>query len=212
MGFGPEPARRRTALVDEMISLQYPYRVATPDDAPALADLVNFAGEGLPLHLWTEMAKPGQDPGEVGRRRQAEKAREGQIIVVDTGGGAIAGLTGYAIGAQPQPIDQDMPAMFRPLQELENLALESWYVNVLACYPEHRGKGHGGRLLQLAEDIATSAGLNGMSIIVASNNAGARRLYERYGYREIAKRACVAGGWETEVEDWILMTKELVSP
>ena len=63
--------------MDNMISLQYPYRMATPDDAPALADLVNFAGEGLPLHLWAEMAEPGQDPWEVGCRRQAEKAREG---------------------------------------------------------------------------------------------------------------------------------------
>ena len=132
--------------------------------------------------------------------------------MVDTGDGAIAGLAGYAIGAQPQTISEEMPAIFRPLQELENLALESWYVNVLACYPKHRGKGHGGRLLQLAQDIATSAGLDRMRIIVASNNAGARRLYERQGYREIAKRACVAEGWETEVEDWILMTKELVSP
>jgi hypothetical protein len=36
-----------------------------------------------------------------------------------------------------------MPAMFVPLQELENLAPGTWYVNVLAAYPEHRSQGHG---------------------------------------------------------------------
>ena len=35
-------------------------RAARPDDAPALAELVNFAGEGLPLYLWGKMAEAGQ--------------------------------------------------------------------------------------------------------------------------------------------------------
>ena len=55
----------------------------------------------------------------------------------------MASLTGYVIGPDPEPIGADFPALFRPLQELENQALDSWYVNVLACYPEHRGEGPG---------------------------------------------------------------------
>ena len=35
-----------------MIELDPPYRRATPEDAGALAELINFAGEGLPLYLW----------------------------------------------------------------------------------------------------------------------------------------------------------------
>jgi len=191
-----------------MITLDPPFRLAAPDDAAALADLVNFAGEGLPLHLWTGLAEPGQDPWDVGRRRQAAKAGDGRIVVIDKGEGAIASLTGYAIGAEPEPIGADMPALFCPLQELENLALSSWYVNVLACYPEHRGRGYGTQLLGLAERIATSAGLDRMSVIVADNNAGAGRLYERQGYREAARRACIRDGWETETGEWVLLIKE----
>jgi hypothetical protein len=44
-------------------------RPATPDDASPMAELVNIAGEGLPLYLWSKMASPGQDPWEVGRAR-----------------------------------------------------------------------------------------------------------------------------------------------
>jgi ribosomal protein S18 acetylase RimI-like enzyme len=190
-----------------LIPLEFPFRLATPEDAVALADLVNFAGEGLPYHVWCQMADQGQDPWEIGRRRQAAKAEEGQIVVVDTGEGAVAGLTGYAIGAKPEPIGEDMPPLFGPLQELENLALRSWYVNVLACYPRHRGKGHGTKLLELAEEIARDADLEMMSVIVASNNAGARRLYERLGYGEVARRPCVRNGWDTETDEWVLLTK-----
>jgi ribosomal protein S18 acetylase RimI-like enzyme len=190
-----------------MIELEKPFRLADEADAPRLADLVNFAGEGLPLHLWQGFAEQGQDPWEVGRARQADKAREGQIIVADLGSGAVAGLTGYAIGSEPEPIGDDFPVLLRPLQELENEALDSWYVNVLACYPEHRGRGLGSRLLGVAERLAAANGMNRMSVIVADANTAARRLYEKHGYREIASRRCVKDGWLTDTENWVLLTK-----
>jgi len=106
------------------------------------------------------------------------------------------------------PIGEDMPALFRPLLELENLALRSWYVNAVACYPQHRGKGYGTRLLELAEQIAADTGLDRMSLIVDSGNRGARRLYERLGYIETARRACLRDGWQSDVEEWILLIKQ----
>jgi ribosomal protein S18 acetylase RimI-like enzyme len=192
-----------------MIPLDPPLRVATEADAGALADLVNFAGEGLPLHIWTGLAHPGEDPWDIGRRRQRDKAREGKIVVVDLGRGAVASLTGYPIGPTPEPVGADMPALFRPLQELENEAPDSWYVNVLACYPEYRGRGYGSLLLGVAEALARDGGLGRMSVIVADTNAGARRLYERHGYREAARRRCERGGWRTGTEHWVLLTKGL---
>ena len=85
----------------DRVKLQQPFRIATTADAKELAELVNFAGEGLPLHVWTGMAGDGQDPWEIGRARQAEKAEGGQIFVADFGEGAVAGLTGYPIGNSP---------------------------------------------------------------------------------------------------------------
>ncbi|MBL4874687.1 MAG: N-acetyltransferase [Rhodobacteraceae bacterium] len=192
-----------------MIRLDSPLRLASEEDATQLADLVNFAGEGLPLHIWEGLAEEGQNPWEIGRARQADKAGEGQVIVVDYGDGAVASLTGYVIGLEPEPIGKDFPTLFRPLQELENEALESWYVNVLACYPEYRGKRLGSRLLELADQIARAENLCRMSVIVASNNTGARRLYERHGYMKVATRPCMKEGWVTDTEHWVLLMKLL---
>lgn len=194
-----------------MILLDPPLRLAGASDAAQLAELVNFAGDGLPLHLWTGLALDGQDPWEIGRARQAEKAEEGKVVVVDYGGGAVASLTGYTVGPNPVPMDESFPALFRPLQELENRVPNSWYVNVLACYPEYRGRGLGRRLLELAEEIARSEGLALMSVIVADNNLRARRLYERIGYAQLAIALCITEGWVTRTTSWVLLTKSLPS-
>jgi ribosomal protein S18 acetylase RimI-like enzyme len=191
-----------------MIPLAPPLRLALPEDAPVLARLVNYAGEGLPLHVWTGMAGPGEDPWQVGIRRQAGRAAEGKIVVVDEGAGPVAGLTGYATGAEPAVLD-GVPALFRPLQELENRAPNSWYVNVLAALPVARGRGLGTRLLGLAEEIAGDQGLSRLSLIVADNNAGARRLYERQGYAEAARRPMVKEGWQSDGTDWLLLIKDI---
>lgn len=192
-----------------MIDLIPPFRLATPDDAADLAELVNIAGYGLPVHVWTEMARDGRDPWEVGRARQADRAARGEVVVADSGGRAVAALTGYAIGQEPHPIDDDTPSHFRPMIELENLAPDSWYVNVLATYPEHQGKGYGGRLLDIAETIGRDVGKPRMSVIVAGDNDGARRLYERKGYVETARRNCVKGDWQGDTQEWVLLIKPL---
>ena len=87
------------------------------------------------------------------------------------------------------------------------MALNSWYVNVLACYPAYRGKGLGTKLLKLADRIGVASGLFKMSVIVAGNNVGARRLYEKQGYRQVEIRPCIRGDWETGIEEWLLLMK-----
>ena len=192
-----------------MIDPRPPIRRATVADAAALARLVNFAGEGMPLYFWRRIAGDGEDPWEIGRRRQGERVADSTIFVVDEGGGAVACLTGYPIPALPEPVGADEPDIFRPLVELENFAPLTWYVNVLAAYPEHRGRGFGARLLALAEDIARDRGLPAMSLIISSGNAGARRLYQRTGYVEIARREIVKDGWECASDEWVLLIKRL---
>src|SRR5262245_12490834 len=94
------------------------------EDAALLAELVNYAGEGLPLYLWSRMADPGETAWDVGRRRAARE--EGSFsyrnaTIVEHDGDAAGCLIGYAIPDDPIPIAADMPAMFVALQELENL-------------------------------------------------------------------------------------------
>ena len=94
-----------------MIELDPPYRRATPEDAAALAELVNFAGEGLPFYLWDKMA--------------------------------------------------------------------------------------------------AAAGKSGLSIIVADGNSDARRLYERWGCRQVAQRPMVKEAWDNPGLNWVLLVKPL---
>jgi ribosomal protein S18 acetylase RimI-like enzyme len=193
-----------------MIELQPPFRHATPADAPALADLVNFASEGLALYVWTKVAGPSGNPWQVGReraRRETGAFSYRNATVIEEGARVVAGLIGYPLPDRPQPIPDDMPAMFRPLQELESLAPGTWYVNVLAAYPQDRGKGHGSALLGLAERLAADTGRRGLSIIVSDANEGARRLYERCGYRETARRRKVKEDWQSLGTNWVLLVK-----
>ncbi len=194
-----------------MIELRPPHRWATVDDASPMTELVNFAGEGMPFYLWTQIAEDGQSPWDIGReraRRESGGFSYRNTVVREDNGKVAACLIGYPLPDEPEPVDYgELPPMFRPLQELEDLAPKTWYVNVLATFPEHRGKGYGGQLLAIADELARDTGREGLSIIVSDANTGARRLYERSSYQEIATRPMHKGGWENDGENWVLLVK-----
>jgi ribosomal protein S18 acetylase RimI-like enzyme len=188
-------------------------RPAAPDDAAALAELVDAAGEGLPRYLWKRMAGPGEDAWEIGQQRARREAgsfsyRNATVAVVD--GVVAACLIGYPLADVPEAIDPALlPAMFVPLQELEDLAAGSWYINVVATFVEHRGKGIGSELLRHAERLAAATHRNALALIVADSNAGARRLYARTGYEEAGARAMVKNTWRHPGTNWVLLKKRL---
>ncbi len=185
-------------------------RQATPADAEALAKLINFAGEGLPLYLWERMAEPGESAWEVGRRRAQRDTGAfsyRNAVVAERGGQIVAGMVTYRVADEPEAIDAETPGIFVPLIELENMVPGSWYVNVLAVFPEQRGQGLGSKLLELAAEQARENGGKGESIIVSDANTGARRLYERSGYRFVDQRPMAKDDWENPGENWVLLVK-----
>ena len=186
------------------------FRPGTIEDAAILAQLVNYAGEGMPLYLWEKIAEGDQNGWDIGKERAARE--EGgfsyrNATIIEQEGKAAACLIGYEIGDTPQTITPDMPEMFVPLQELENLACSTWYVNVLAALPEYRNRGLGSHLLHKADELGANLGKSGMSVIVADNNTKAKQLYERFNYTEIARRPMVKGDWVSEGKEWVLLTK-----
>ena len=186
------------------------FRRATPEDAVILAELANFAGYGMQLYLWERLAQPGQSAWDVGRQRAVREQgsfsyRNATLIEL---GGQVAGcLIGYEIPDIPEPIDSKLPLMFKPMQELENLAPGTWHVNVLAILPAFRNKSLGTELLRVADEIGKKLGKRGMSVIVSDANMGGRRLYERCGYREAATRHMVKDNWINDGQNWVLLTK-----
>lgn len=181
-------------------------RPARRDDAPDLARLGNMAGHGLPLFLWTRTAAPGQDPMEVGVARAARDGADyswRNAAVVEVSGRVAAAVVSYPIGDTPEPLDGLGPIL-RTLQALENRALGSHYVNVLAVYPEFRRRGFARALLA---EAARRAGARPLSLIVEDTNAAARRLYDDFGFRPLAEVPMEKEDWTSDGDAWVLMIR-----
>jgi ribosomal protein S18 acetylase RimI-like enzyme len=181
-------------------------RQARREDAADLARLGDMAGHGLPSFLWRRSATPGQDPFEIGIARAARDDADfswRNAVVLEDGGRVIAALVTYPIGDAPEPLDGLGPIV-GTLQALENRALGSQYVNVLAVYPEFRRRGYGRRLLAEAE---RQAGARPLSLIVEDGNAAARQLYEDFGFRVAAETPMVKEDWKSEGTAWVLMLR-----
>ena len=188
-------------------------RKARLEDAPKLAELMNMAGEGIPAYLWERMADRHEDAMAFGARRVAES--EGGFSYTNAHVAArddkIAGmLLSYRL---PDPYEtgpmEEIPAVVRPLVELEALAPGSWYVNAVATDLAFRGQGVGRELMSKAEDLAQESNAKTISLIVAEENVPARKLYEKLGYQTGARRQIVPFPNCPHSGDWILMQKGL---
>jgi ribosomal protein S18 acetylase RimI-like enzyme len=179
-------------------------RPARRQDAADLARLAEIAGEGLPSYLWARTAAPGEDPFALGVARAARD--EGDVswrnaVIADIGGAVAGGLVTYRVKPTAEP--PDLPALVRPLADLEQQVPDTQYVNILAAYPAFRRRGVARRLLAEAE--RRGAGARGLSLIVAEDNANARRFYAALGFAEAGRAAMVKENWESASREWVLM-------
>ncbi|MCF7821482.1 MAG: GNAT family N-acetyltransferase [Mariprofundaceae bacterium] len=188
-------------------------RDAVKEDAGALAYLLNLAGEGIPEYLWGGMAEGDESALDAGRRRAARD--EGAFSYTNARACVEDGIVLGAIISyrqpDPYPLDDldEYPEIVQPLVRLEARSPGSWYINAIATFETHRGKGVARRLIADAEEQARLAGSTQMSLIVASENVNAKRLYEHIGFNTVESLpvtpypGCLHGG------DWVLMTKDL---
>jgi ribosomal protein S18 acetylase RimI-like enzyme len=194
-------------LIDEVR-----FRPATKADAAALAVLVDIAGEGMPAFIWSTLKAPGQSLLEFGRERAQREAggfSYRNAVVAEIGGEIAASLVGYRLD-DPYDLEAGLaetPEIVRPLVRLEAKAPGSWYVNVLATFPEFRRQGIAGRLLGIAEEKARTEGAPALSVIVASWNAPAARLYASAGYATLAREKALPYPGCPGTGDWVLMVK-----
>ncbi len=189
------------------------FRPATKADASALAVLVDIAGEGMPAHMWSTLAAPGQSILEVGRER-ATRDDGGfswrNAVIAETGGEVAACLVGYRLD---DPYDlralTDMPSNVQPLIKLEAKAPGSWYVNVLATFPEFRRCGLATKLLEIAESKGREDSAPHLSVIVGSWNEAAARRYRHAGYEVLATEPAIPFPGCHHEGDWVLMVRSL---
>lgn len=205
--FGAEWAR-------EKMRTTLRFRQARESDAVDLACLIDCASRGLALWLWSTLRKPGQSAIEVGRQRIRTQAASplhyGAFTVAEIEGMIAGALTGRLIPIPHERGDSaDLPDTFAPVLELEAVAAGSWYLNVVAVYPEFRGRGLGSALLRQAEELARLTEATQMSLIVEEANSSALKLYLRYGFEEWARRSYIPFPGSMDEGDWILLRKDI---
>jgi ribosomal protein S18 acetylase RimI-like enzyme len=189
------------------------FRPAHKADAAALTVLVDIAGEGMPAYMWSTLAAPGQSLLEFGRERAARETGGFSFknaVVAELDGEIAASLVGYRLD---DPYDLgvlgDMPEIVHPLVRLEAKAPGSWYVNVLATFPEFRRQGIASRLLAIAEQKGREEGAPSLSVIVGSWNEAAARLYASAGYSATAREPALRFPGCPHEGDWVLMVRSL---
>ena len=190
------------------------FRQARESDAVDLACLIDSASRGLALWLWSTLRAPGQSTIEVGRHRirtlTASPLHYAAFTAAEIDGAIAGALTGRLIPSPHERGDSaDLPDVFAPLLELEAVAAGSWYLNVLAVYPEFRGQGLGSVLLGKAEEIARLAHAPQISLIVEEANPGALKLYLQHGFGEWARRLYIPFPGSMDEGDWILLRKDI---
>lgn len=180
------------------VDMKADFRAALPGDARAIAELVDMSSEGVARIEWTEEARTtGVDPLDIGARIYAGESGDYSYrnCVIAEVAGAVAGMlltfamppAGTLDRAPAPPFDGS--DVFAPYKFLE--APDTWYICGVALYPDCRGRGIGGELLEIARRQAREFGYGQISLVAFEQNRGAVRLYRRLGYNEIARAPIV---------------------
>jgi ribosomal protein S18 acetylase RimI-like enzyme len=188
------------------------FRPAEKGDCRTIASLYRISSDGLVDYIWTKLAEPGEDLLDFGQRRYERENTpfSYQNCTLATVNDAIAGMVvAFPMFVDPNAEPEEDPIL-APYSELEED--NSYYICGVALFPEYRHQGMGTQLMKLAETQAISKEFSKLSLIVFEQNAGAKRLYERLGYREVARKPIFPHPLIHYTGDALLMVKSLNLP
>lgn len=207
------------------MKLEPPFRAARRGDCRRIAELFSISSGGVANYVWSTLDDSGLPALEVGARRYAAEDTDfsyRNCVVVELDGEVVGMMISYPMegdSAQPPPAEgaaaegraAPEPApdadVLAPYRELE--APGTFYICGMALMPAYRGRGLGTRLLAIAEERARERGLDTLSLIAFAENSGAVKLYERHGFKVIARRAVVPHRLIRYTGEVLLMTAEL---
>ena len=187
------------------------FRAATAEDSRKIAELFSISSDGVVNYVWMTLASeyPGLEPVEIGAIRYASE--EGNFsftncVLAEREGAVIGQLCTYPVapagagGPDGEPVDP----VLEPYARLD--VPDTLYISSLALLEGFRGMGLGTRMISIARDQARERGLDALSLLVFEQNAGALKLYEREGFREVDRAAVVPHPLINRTGDVILMT------
>ncbi len=188
------------------------FRPATPGDCPAIAKLFRMSSDGVADYIWKglEDEYPGLKGEEIGAERYAREGTEfsyENCLMAEQDGQIIGMLHSFLMDVDDDPLPEDFDPVLRPYAELEED--QSLYISGIAVEEEVRGQGIGRALMIAADRRAEELDCRSISLIVFEQNEGAKRLYDRLGFKETARRAVVPHPLIHHTGDAILMVRPL---
>ncbi|MGJ7516819.1 GNAT family N-acetyltransferase [Pseudomonas baetica] len=159
------------------------FRSAVRADAREIARLFQISSEGASDYIWSQIAEPGQDLLDVGAIRYARDDVDfsyQNCLIAECNGEVIGMMHSYPMRHDPdaEPVTDPVLAPYADMEIPDTL-----YISSLALYEGWRNQGLGKQFLAQAHARANLLGLNGLSLIDYAANTGARRFYERHGFR-----------------------------
>jgi ribosomal protein S18 acetylase RimI-like enzyme len=169
------------------------FRAATENDAGFLVPLVTVSSGGVWNAVWRATATEGQTIEASGARYIADCNHDLSIkntVIAERAGRGIGAMICYqegsdAAGNNESLLPRTLVDALQPYRQLTDP--NSWFIAELCLLPEARGQGVGTRLLERAKIEARRRNLPSVTLRVFGNNAGAVRLYERFGFTKQAE-------------------------
>ena len=183
-------------------------RPATVADCTDIARFYQMSSDGVADYIWSKMAEPEETPLQVGAKRYQRVGTNfsyQNCTLAEYRGKVVGMLFAFPMHCDPSYLEED-PVLL-PYSQLEQD--NSYYISGIAVDQSCRGLGIGLQMMELAEQQCTQLGLENLSLIVFEENQGAKRLYERIGYREIDRRQIAPHSLIRFTADAILMSKSV---
>ncbi len=178
--------------------MTYSYGPAVKKDCVALAELINLASDGVVEYLFRDLV-PGVTPVQLVAQNleniDTPHCYKSSIVARD--GDDVVGMT-LSYSADFHYISDEMRNFFPP-DRLEHLSdfyaarvENSWYLDTLGVFEDHRRQGIGEKLISLTKEKAADNGYNALSLIVFADNELALPVYKRTGF-EIVRKVDLGG-------------------
>jgi ribosomal protein S18 acetylase RimI-like enzyme len=135
-------------------------------------------------------------------------------VATDGSGSILGGLNSFShdvmMTAPPDLLlDESRLSPIAALSEMEATAVDSYYINIIAVFPEYRGSGAGFALMQEAERLVRKENLRHLTLSTFENDPSLLRFYRRQGFEVHA--TCLIGehpAFQTD-GNFVLMMREL---
>lgn len=193
-------------------------RHATAADADFLARAALVAGHGI-FEIMFDGLVPGVSAQESFRDRRVLKPghfshfARWQVAVDDAGavlGAANAFPNAELATCPPDPLlTAERMAPLNAMGDLESNRAGSYYLNLIATFPEHQGRGVGQALVLDAVAAAKNGGFPSICLTTWGDDPKLMRFYANLGFRCEAEHMLPAGQTALNGNRYVLLAREL---